>query len=69
LKFEIVLIALFSLLLPSLSQASFDDPKEGHVFDLALTAGVPQLIAAELKLVNVPNFEFGLGFGGFPINS
>lgn len=51
------------------SQADSSDPRSGHTLDIALTGGLPQLIAAEFKLVTVPNVEFGAGFGSFPINS
>ncbi len=45
-----------------------DDPKNDHVFGIGATVGFPQLISGEIVVTALPNFEFGGGFGSFPIN-
>lgn len=42
--------------------------KDGHTLGLGATVGLPQLLSAEVRIVSVKNFEFGVGLGAFPAN-
>lgn len=52
-------------------------PKDGHArgfasehdFGIAVASGMPHLISGEFRLLMVRNFEFGAGFGAFPVNT
>jgi hypothetical protein len=43
--------------------------KSHHPAGIALTAGVPQLLALDARVTALAHFEFGIGYGAFPINS
>jgi hypothetical protein len=43
--------------------------KSAHSIGLDFTAGVPQLLSLDLRVTALSHFEFGLGYGMFPVNS
>jgi hypothetical protein len=43
--------------------------KSRHPAGVAFTAGVPQLLALDVRVTALSHFEFGAGYGAFPVNA
>jgi hypothetical protein len=69
LKFKLLILTFILWNISSPAWADSSNPKEGRTLDLGVTGGFPQLIAGEIRIVRIPNFDLGVGFGSFPINS